>query len=177
MRRIKPYDNNTLKVIEKSINYLNYLQQHINNIIEAGNVVLFVLQKQLTKQQITSLHERCNNHDISKLMTEEFVAYRQRFFPTQAELSGTEPVLGFAWEHHKAFNRHHWQNWFVDLEIDNEDWKVDCVEMLIDWLAMSYAKGSNGVLEYYESIKDQMPKDELVHKFIRDSIVLIEDIV
>lgn len=91
-------------------------------------------------------------HDLSKFSSDEFVQYRQKFFPIQGELPKELVDVEFseAWEHHKEHNPHHHET----IRHFN-----DVVHMVIDWTAMSYKFGDTP-REYYESNKSKIKLDE-----------------
>lgn len=153
-----------LELIVKTREYLNYLEKHILNVEKAFEEVKikckdmeFISDPVFLKR----LSQDVKKHDLSKFSKEEFTQYRKVFYPALCE---TDKDLGDAWEHHKSFNSHHWENWTADTSAKwhAEDWKVDCAHMIIDWIAMSYKFGGTAQ-QYYEKnkITINIPKETI----------------
>ena len=130
--------------ILKMREYLDYLEEHLNNVRKAFN--------ELSKKCVGlwwvnddyfwhTLRQQVKLHDLSKFSKEEFVEYQQAFFPV-----GEKGSLGNSWEHHKENNHHHWESAETDLDI---------VHMVIDWTAMGYKFGDTAQ-EYYEANKKRI---------------------
>ena len=101
------------------------------------------------------LKEEVENHDLSKLGAQEFVQYRNHFFPVYYDDKDSSDFTS-AWEHHKAHNRHHHES------ITN---KLDLIHMVIDWTAAGYKFG-NTAQEYYEKNKNNIHLKEKEIAFI-----------
>jgi hypothetical protein len=108
------------------------------------------------------INEEVNVHDLSKLSQEEFVPYRQTFYPADPD-----EKVGFveAWEHHKKCNPHHWENWTKKVYGNPNEWKVHCVHMVLDWMAMGYYMNDTAQ-EYYEKNKDNIILPDYWKNFI-----------
>ena len=164
-----------LMYIQKTREYLDYVEEHINNVARAWKVVqhkckdmTFISDDFIWDQ----LDRSVQAHDISKLSEDELVQYRQKFYPVSGE--GARMAIGFdgAWEHHKKHNPHHWETWttrkqhlaarYDDYTIGKE---LDCVHMVIDWMAMGYKFGDTA-REYYETNKDKIELPEWAVKLI-----------
>jgi len=141
---IKPDQMEGFKYVAKFREYLDYLEEHLENVRRAFNQ-LTVACKDLwwVKNDVTwyILKQQVCVHDISKFSKEEFVEYQRAFFPVGA----TKP-LKKAWEHHKKYNTHHHES------LEDE---LDVVHMVIDWTAMGYKFGDTAQ-EYYERNKDKI---------------------
>lgn len=105
------------------------------------------------------------SHDISKLSEAEFVQYRRCFYPTEEESKEGKVDLGSAWEHHKAENYHHWENWTSIKDPTPNEWEVHCVQMVVDWMAMGYKFGDTAQ-KYYESNKEEIKLPNYAIRFI-----------
>lgn len=116
-----------------------------------------------------AISDQVDNHDISKLSPAEFVQYRRVFFPIKSE--GKVKELGEAWEHHKDNSPHHWENWTTHSVQDDayveDQWKIHCVHMVADWMAMGYKFGDTA-RTYYERNKDKIKLPDYAVKFIYD---------
>ena len=147
---------NTLEVIQKTREYLDYIEEHIHNV----NKAWIELQEKCKDMQFvcddfyfSSISDEVASHDLSKLSEAEFVQYRKVFYPVKGEPEGYD--MSEAWEHHKSHNPHHWENWTTIKPRSDADWKVHCVHMIIDWMAMGYRFGDTAQ-DYYEKNKEKI---------------------
>lgn len=147
--------------INKTREYLNYLEKHYNNVQKAW---IFIKSKCPNDEFRFLFDDYVHglididvvNHDKSKLSSSEFIQYREWFFPCEGEAKDKES-FNKAWEHHKANNVHHWQNWTKDKDNPYADAYV--IMMIIDWVAMSYEFGDTAK-DYYESNKSKIDLPE-----------------
>lgn len=167
----------TLAKIEKTREYLDYLESHINNVLKAWEVL-----KRTCKDMrfvwddyyFQHIQRAVELHDISKLSEKEFVQYRKHFFPLNAaEKNSTDFIT--AWEHHKLHNPHHWENWTnkQDRFGDNR-WEINCVHMVLDWMAMGYFF-EDTAQQYYESNKDKIILPDYAVEFIYEIFERVEE--
>jgi len=96
--------------IQKTREYLDYLEEHFKNIERAFEEVVNALDgTPIIGDDFAywnMLHNDVRYHDISKFSEEEFVAYRAKFYPvieTPELYNCFEP----AWENHKKENTRH----------------------------------------------------------------------
>ena len=144
------------EVIKQTRAYLDYLEEHIENV----RLAFIELSEKCDGMAWVgddlswhTLRSEVLAHDMSKFSKEEFAQYRAKFYPTQAESNNTKQLdIDFdkAWANHKLKNSHHHEtmNSYTDL-----------VHMVIDWLAMSYKFGDTP-REYYESNLDEIKLDQ-----------------
>lgn len=134
--------------IDKTRAYLDYLEEHLENVrkafIELSKACdgMWWVGDDFTWHTIRA-DVIC--HDISKFSADEFVQYRQCFYPvsdTEKKASSIES----AWEHHKAENHHHHET------VQNF---MDVVHMVIDWTAMGYKFGDTAQ-EFYEKNREKI---------------------
>lgn len=148
-----------LEKIKKFREYLDYIERHYNNVQKAWKLI----QEKCEGKGFVFMYDDWRwfnidsdvmNHDLSKLSEHEFTQYRQWFFPTEEEKETRSKELFLkAWEHHKANNLHHWQSWTKEKESHDSD--VYVVQMIVDWVAMSYEFGDTAK-EYYEKNKEEI---------------------
>ena len=148
--------------INKSREYLDYLEEHFDNIRKAFQE-LSVACDGMTwvgddNTWHTLRHEVCH-HDISKFSTEEFVSYRNRFFPLDTTTEEDKNTFNKAWIHHYEVNEHHWEyiNSLSDELVSSRPRLIEryLIHMLIDWTAMGYKFGDTAQ-EYYEQNKHKI---------------------
>jgi hypothetical protein len=143
-----------LELIEKTREYLDYLERHILNVRKAWIDIkgkcgdMHFVYDDYTRNKI---EDEVNNHDLSKLTEQEFVQYRKSFYPVDEE---PKFDMSEAWEHHKAKNPHHFENWTAAANRNTEHWRIYCVHMLVDWLAMSYEFGDSPRTYYEDNLDD-----------------------
>ena len=147
----------TLELIDKTREYLDYIENHVVNVARAWNELQAKckdLRFIYDDYVFHSIDSAVQEHDLSKLSEEEFIEYRRCFYPC-----GDEPKmkLGKSWEHHKEHNPHHWENWTADetVYLNPFEWEVHCVHMVVDWMAMGY-HFNDTAQEYYEKHKDNI---------------------
>ncbi len=144
-----------IEYIEKTRDYLDYIEEHLVNIAKAFQEVSEACDGMAWVGDDYTWHTLRNDvlwHDISKFSSEEFVPYRASFYSTETELYNED--FGFAWDNHKKENTHHWES------IRYKDGQggiseMDIVHMIIDWTAMGYKFGGTAQ-EYYEFNKDKI---------------------
>ena len=134
--------------IDKTREYLDYLEEHISNVRQAFTELTDACKSLpivVDDYSWHTLREQVVWHDVSKLTKEEFIQYRDNFFPvsdTDKENSGFDD----AWENHKKANNHHHET--------ARDF-LDIFHMVVDWTAMGYKFGDTAQ-QYYENNKDRI---------------------
>lgn len=157
-----------LDMIQKTREYLDYIEEHVLNVQKAWDALKLKCRDMRFIYDdffYFSISKDIEYHDLSKLSENEFVQYRRAFFPTK-----TEPKyeLGKAWDHHKAYNPHHWENWtdvYPKCFTHPDDWEINCVHMVCDWMAMGYKFGDTAQ-EYYEKNKEKIKLPDVAVSFI-----------
>ena len=144
--------------IDKTREYLNYLEEHLENVRKA------FIELSESCDGMAWVGDDCTwhtlraeviNHDLSKFTKEEFVQYRDSFFPV-TDVDKKHSGFDASWENHKEQNHHHHES---------VDHYADLVHMVIDWTAMGYKFGDTAQ-EYYESNKDKMSLSDEHENFI-----------
>lgn len=167
-----------IRIKRKEHKYLNYIDEHRYNIDLAFEEMVMCpeLNKWFNWDEALclKLKERVVNHDISKYLDEEFDAYRRYYHPINiAEKYIAEKDFDKAWEHHWKNNRHHWQARQNDENIINEEITLDCLENVLDWMAMGY-KFHDRPYQFYEKHKDEikLPQKQIdfIEKIIYEGI-------
>jgi len=145
-----------LEKIKKFREYLDYIERHYNNVQKAWALIKEKC-KNLDVDWMTDdarywqIETNVKLHDLSKLSQQEFTQYRQYFFPCKHEVKNKE-LFKQGWANHKKENLHHWQSWPKSKSQFKE---IYAVEMVIDWVAMSFEFGDTAKA-YYEKNKDQI---------------------
>jgi len=125
-----------------------YLENHIDNVRRAYNMVIQKcsdMKWAADSYASKAFETEIRYHDLSKLGPEEFIQYRDNFFPS-CDYDKANSGFACAWEHHKANNTHHHETAKTDYDI---------VHMVIDWVAMSLALGGTAQ-EFYGRFKESM---------------------
>jgi hypothetical protein len=176
-----------LNKINQTRCYLDYIENHINNILKAWNIIQDKCKDMDFMKDaifILKLNDEIVNHDISKLSEHEFVQYRKNFFPTDLEKElkelfddqhavKCEKEFNNAWEHHLKNNMHHWQSWTKTCQYNDNDWKIHCVHMICDWMAMSY-QFNDTAESFYEKNKHNMNIPDYAESFIYEIFIRIK---
>ena len=169
-------------LLQKTSEYMDYISEHKKNIQKAWDEIrnatigISLLQRPAILDEMSW---RIKNHDDSKFSEEEFVPYRQHFYPVDGE--DVDPAaFDRAWRTHYRRNDHHWQYW-VDEDGDFfiSSYSVDnkiCayLEMVCDWQAMSYVMGGNAV-SYYESHKSSIQIEAYWREFLEEILSLLSE--
>lgn len=146
--------------IDQTRAYLDYLEEHLENVRLAFNEVSRACEGMTWVGDDYTWHTlraEVEAHDLSKFSKEEFVQYRDSFYPASGkdkQNSGMEE----AWENHKARNHHHHETATTALDI---------VHMVIDWTAMGYKFGDTAQ-QYYEANKDKINLSEENKAFMHE---------
>lgn len=150
---------NALSVIDKTMEYLEYLKVHILHVEQAFVYVSDKCNKFdvfTNTSQYDKLSMEVLNHDMSKLSVDEFVQYRKYFFPTDTEnRKDLELLFNNSQIHHKSNNSHHWENQTLSFNKNDDEQKIHCFHMVIDWVAMSYKFGGTAE-QYYNENKSKI---------------------
>ena len=154
----------------KEQEYLDYIKEHVHNVVSMYEKYFFpLLYKDFAlttcsaselKASIEQIKEYIQFHDSSKYSEEEFVPYRRKFYPTSAEQAldaeqkrQIEDESEEAWVHHYRNNPHHPQYW-KDENGTRDMHMTAIVEMLCDWMAMSY-KFHQDTLEWWNKAEKE----------------------
>lgn len=156
-----------IEKIQKTREYLNYLEEHYNNVQKAWKLLYEQCGDLFSDDWIyASINSEVMAHDESKLSANEFVQYVNWFhspYGSKYDIwddggRGEDIHLQMkkefesAWEHHKKHNPHHWQNWTTrNFGRPNEQW-MHFIHNLIDWIAMGFKFGDTAI-DYYEKNK------------------------
>jgi len=168
-------DMQIIEQIKRTREYLDYVEEHVLNVQKAWNV----MKEKCNDMRFIydalfyhNLNRAVNRHDLTKLSENEFIQYRKAFFPTDSE---PKYDMTEAWEHHKKYNSHHWENWGSNTNrtIHPDDWEIDCAHMVCDWMAMGCKLGDTA-RQYYESNKDEIKLPEWAAPFIYEIFDRIE---
>lgn len=147
---------------EATKKYLDYLEGHIGNVAEA--LELFIDSGiPYVVENADRLRDIVKEHDKSKYEEPEWTGYLHHFYPTSEEDSLKIEEFDEATRHHVENNKHHWNYWVKDNElvddIDEEEYKLYCVERCADWCAMSI-QNDNDVLDWYNANKASIKMPE-----------------
>jgi len=150
-----------LEQIKKFREYLDYIEEHYNNVQKAWQLIQDKCDNKFRfiwdDFAFFSIDANVKAHDLSKLSANEFTQYRQFFFPTDSEIKD-KALFEQAWEHHKANNPHHWENWTVNYA-EHPYVDIWLVENIIDWVAMGFKFGDTAKA-FYEKNKDKIQLPE-----------------
>ena len=165
----------TMDIIQRTREYLDYLEAHIKNNKKAWDVICKACPNESFVYDDFKYHtisRLIDEHDLSKLSEEEFVQYRRHFYPVENDFIPDEPGNAYdvAWLHHLKVNEHHWEHWTKRDFYQPHAAECHCICMLADWMAMGmYFDEPNYILntlEYYEKNKEtiNLPKwaEELI---------------
>ena len=167
---------NTLGIIKKTRDYLDYVEEHVKNVQEAWRIIQVHCKDLsfITNEQVRSIiDEEVQNHDLSKLSSKEFVQYRNNFYPCDDEVKNTKD-FDKAWEHHKHNNHHHWEMWSTKAYNSQYARYINIVHNVCDWVAMGIKFGDSAI-SYYENNKQEIIIDKKHEDFMYEIFNLIYD--
>lgn len=180
--------------IQKTREYLNYLEEHFINIDKAFELVCmklaghYLIYDDFNYHNLKSMIER---HDLSKFSKEEFTQYRSYYYPTNHEVNilKNEDLRQFyldsAWSYHRFKNDHHalyinnLKNKFPKFPYPTPHYEAYCVmHMAIDLIAMSF-KFKDNPHEYYLKNKSEFnldePNDALIRYIFKECGFTVEE--
>lgn len=141
--------NNGL-LLEKELEYKNYILNHIENIKKCFDIYNKQLCNQLEIDNM-ELYKLIIIHDQSKFSKEEFNLYRQYFYPVANEIKNQD-LFDIGWLMHQNSNKHHPEFWIM--RNDNKTTVLDMpniyiAEMTLDWAAMGLNFKDNAYNYYH----------------------------
>ena len=96
--------------IQSTRKYLDYLQEHLANVSKAFSELSEACdgKEHWVGDDCAwhTLHNEVVHHDLSKFTKEEFIQYRDNFFPVN-DTDKKNSSFELAWENHKQENHHH----------------------------------------------------------------------
>lgn len=143
---------------EAATAYSVYINTHINTVRFVFQRFIYLIidymwykypdEKDEWDKAFQFLKIHITEHDKSKFSEEEFEPYRIRFYKSNEDIDGCdEEVFNKAWEHHYTHNSHHPEFWVSNINANDvskrkfiEMNKSSLLEMICDWLAMSYQR-------------------------------------
>lgn len=150
--------------------YLEYLEGHIGNVQEALDLFL-TLDIPFINDNEAVLRKILSNHDKSKYDEPEWAGYLHHFYPISDEDSLKTEEFEEACSHHIKSNPHHWDYWIKDGklvdDIDENEYKLYCVERCADWCAMSI-QNDNSPLDWYNANKDYIIMPDYGYDFCEE---------
>lgn len=160
--------------------YMRYVMKHRARMADAYKEMTSCPEiLALGNEVLIMLKQRVVYHDLTKLKTEEFDAYRKHFFPiNKKEKENNLENFEKAWQHHYDNNVHHWQHRRHNTDFDKKDLiqVVNVLENVCDWLAVGYLY-KNRPYQYYEKHKDVIelcPAEREFFEYILYSLDKIE---
>jgi hypothetical protein len=168
-------ENLMVKKIIKTREYLDYIEEHYNNVQNAWSIVKDKCkdEKFITDDfEFSLLDQAIKDHDLSKLDKEEFTQYRDKFYQYK-EFNNKEKTIinnnfAKACQHHQDKNDHHWETWTkIDYYYPGMQY-LHCIHMIVDWMAMGI-KFNDTALEYYKRNQDNIH----IPKWAEDLIIEI----
>ena len=151
--------------------YKEYLEGHIGNVSKALEL-LYNLNIPFVVDNIDKLREIVKKHDASKYEEPEWTAYLHHFYPKDDKEASMGEEFDAATQHHVKNNKHHWNYWCNDNnelnpDIDEEEYKLYCIERICDWLAMAGQHGE-GPHDYYDANKDFIVQPDYARELCDD---------
>ena len=104
-----------------------------------------------------TMDEEIKKHDLSKLSSDEFIPYRDYFYPVAGQVTQqVEQAFERAKQHHIDHNPHHWEHWTQrKYQDDGISEGIFCTHMIIDWVAIGLQRRTS-TMEWYMAERDKM---------------------
>lgn len=162
--------------VQKEAQYVMYIMHHKNYVKQAYEFLknnkfdfsnIEEIDEEKFRETLINLEPEIKSHDMSKFSDEEFEPYRRNFYPTDEEksvednevLETVNKNFAEAWKHHYMFNDHHpehWKHFLEDGQASEKELEIASpmplsaiLHMICDWTAMSYAKGHNNPVSWF----------------------------
>ena len=142
-----------------SFEYDDYLQQHINNVVNAYEWLV----RNINGADMFGVGRNYIwDHDNSKFTSDEYDPYDEYFY-CDRKTTEIKNNFNYAWLHHIHNNKHHWQYWVL-INDDPEEGTIALdipykylLEMIADWWSFSWKSGNlYEIFDWYDSHKDYM---------------------
>jgi hypothetical protein len=155
-----------IELINKTRQYLDYLEEHLKNVEKAYTVVKSACFDLFNDWD--GLYADISEHDLSKFSKEEFTDYRCFYFTAYFE---SKPAnIDEAWNAHlNANGTHHPQSAFYD-----DTSRKSILHTVIDLTAMGYTFGATAQ-EYYQSHREEFPFTDMADFYINTIFQRLED--
>ena len=142
-----------------SLEYDDYLQQHINNV---ANAYGWLVRNINGADMFGVGRNYIWDHDKSKFTSDEYDPYDEYFY-CDRKTTEIKNNFNYAWLHHIHNNKHHWQYWVL-INDDPEEGTIALdipykylLEMIADWWSFSWKSGNlYEIFDWYDSHKDYM---------------------
>lgn len=144
----------TRRVNPRTNEYLDYLEEHVENVIRSWNEMLRPALESggYQKELLDQIEEKIHQHDSSKYSEVEFDAYLNWFYPSEG-FPKDQNAYDLAWLHHQKTNPHHWQYWCLIRDegvIEPLDMPFESIcEMICDWHSFSATDQNSTAYNYY----------------------------
>ena len=142
-----------------SLEYDDYLQQHISNVVNAYEWLV----RNITGASMFGVGQNyVLDHDESKFTSHEYDPYDEYFYGDR-KTKEINNNFNYAWLHHIHNNKHHWQYWVL-INDDPEEGTIALdipykyvLEMIADWWSFSWKSGNlYEIFDWYDSHKAHM---------------------
>ena len=158
-----------------------YLQNHKANVKKGFDWIKENLPDLIpTDDGVDYEHQIGFEHDASKSDPEEYEAYDAYFYGGNRSYQVVQD-FNYAWLRHIHLNKHHWQHWVLHNDNPEEgeiilDMPYNYIlEMCMDWLSFSIAKGNmREVFNWYEKHKDYMKLSDKTRRTVDDILGKIQ---
>ena len=154
----------------KEKEYMKYINNHVKKVQDVWSKMKELNYPEGKEDTLVSMVDKAIKvHDSSKYIGNEFIGYRQFFYPEDGEKKDKEKFL-HAWNEHQKKNKHHWEYFVMpNAGGGNKVLYMGIVQvmcMLSDWTAMSL-NYKNSPTKWYKENREKM----ILHD---DTIYLIE---
>ena len=137
--------------------YDKYLMKHIGGVKKSWNEILYPYlldNSNLTVEELNTIINSIDKHDLSKYTDEEFIPYYNYFYVSNKDKKYIND-FDLAWLHHQHCNPHHWQYWTLIRDGGNTvpldiPFNYIC-EMLCDWSSFQYYQPGSNANSWYDS--------------------------
>lgn len=164
--------------------YNRYLDHHRQLVYEGFNWIRSNAPQLLKDTNVYNIDNQIGNHDQSKVMTDEYLAYDTYFYGGNRS---AKVVHNFelAFLKHLHRNPHHWQYWVLmdDGKAEHTEKVFEMpyeyvLEMICDWWSFSWVKGDPfTIFTWYDKHKDGMKLHPKTRKTVEDVLETLKQVM
>lgn len=155
-----------------SVDYCNYLEQHIRNVYRGYEWIKANLPEILNGEDYEN--QIRISHDSSKYSIEEYEPYDKYFYGGN-KTTEVKKNFNLAWLHHIHNNPHHWQYWILINDEPGAGMVIldmphnYIIEMICDWWAFSWAKNNlYEIFSWYDQHRAYMKLSYATRKTVEE---------
>ena len=161
-----------------SAEYDAYIREHTSNVLKAADWLETNIPE--LNVMVYAFHNLLH-HDESKWKDDEYQAYDSYFYGNDRSTE-IERNFNYAWLRHIHRNPHHWQQWVLINDEQEEGEKVlempynYIIEMICDWWSFSWKKGClSEIFNWYNEHASNIKLAPVTREIVEDILCKIRE--